>query len=820
MSRTSPSVERFRLVTQDEPPGVDRTGLANRASAPAVQALSRRVGSGPQRSGTGPGPPTYARAVARPIADQPLLARLGLAVLVSGLAGLLVAGLALPVVGALGLATKSAAENFMDLPTELGTPTLATRSRVVAADGSTLATFYAIDRAATTFDQVPETTRQAIVAIEDSRFYEHNGVDIKGTVRAAVTNVTSGRVAQGGSTITQQYVKNALIERAAGDKNAQLAAREESVDRKLQEARYALALERELSKDEILHRYLEIAYYGNGVYGIGTAANFYFQKPVTKLTLTDSAELAGMVQNPNRFNPMSQKVEVRRDVLARRNTVLGRMRDLGNITSAEHAVAVKAALPRVAPAKTPPNCDAAGVSAPFFCDYMLRELTTTDVGAALGATREERFERLFRGGLVITTSLDPRIQAATQAAVNDRLPADDPSGAVTASNVVEPGTGLIKAMAVNRAYGSKPGQTQVNYATGGSAGFQPGSTFKPFTLAAALQQGIPVSTRINSPATYESQVFRNGRVPYEVDNAGDSEAGNFDLRTATALSVNTYYIQLAERTGLEAPYSLAERLGIRQKVPGKPDEMLNRDSPAGVLGSFEVSPLAMAGAYAAFAAHGRFCPPRAIVSITSPNGPVAVPNNACSQVLEPGVADTVTDLLRGVISNGTASRNGQLGRPAAGKTGTTNDSKAAWFVGYTPQLATSVWVGKPAAKGAVTPMTRTVIGGRYYSQMYGGDLPTQIWADAMRGSLEGLPELPFERADPDVVDGAESTVPDVSGVSYDEAFRRLTEAGLSPTRGRIVSSQLPRGVVSYTYPRADAAAAPGTTTYIYTSGGG
>ena len=677
-----------------------------------------------------------------------MLGRIGIALLTSVLSGVLLAALVFPVVGGLGLVAQAGAVGFLALPSELHTARLATRSTVLAADGSVLATFYRVNRVNTPLAAIPVQMRQAIVAIEDSRFYEHGGLDYRGTLRAAGANARSGRVAQGGSTLTQQYVKNVLIA-TAPDQAGQQGAVADSFDRKLREARYALALERTLSKDEILARYLNIAYFANGAYGIGTAATYYFHKPVEQLTVAESALLAGVVQNPNRFNPVSRDPVVRADVLARRNTVLGRMRDLGFISEAQRAQVAATPLPVITPTQMDSGCEAARVTAPFFCDYVRHELVDTPVGGVLGATKAERQDKLFGGGLTIRTSLDPKVQAAAQKAVDDQVPNGDPSGVAAVSDIVEPGTGAVRAMAVDQPFGAdvSKGQTEVSLPTGGTFGFQPGSTFKAFFLADALQQGIPLNTEIYAPRQYYPTAFsyldKNGK-PQPVSNNGGSEEGTFDLSTAMHASINTFYLQLAERTGLEKPLALAESLGVHQLNRGV-EQKLPRVGSA-VLGTAGVSPLAMAGAYATFAAHGRFCAPRAVLSITDRDGhALPLPSPFCTQALDPVIADTVTSVLAGVIDGSDPLRTGQRaslgGRPVAGKTGTTNESMAAWFVGYTPQLAAAVWVGNPIPK----PLVDVRINGSYYKQVYGESIPAQIFDQTMAAALQGTPVVAFNQ---------------------------------------------------------------------------
>ena len=666
--------------------------------------------------------------------------RLVLALLLSLVLGAVLAGAALPVVAGGGLAVKDRFDDYLVLPTELEVPPLPQRSRMLAADGSLIAWLYLenrvrVDRLA----DVPQHVQRAVVAIEDSRFYDHRGVDVKGSVRAAVRNGVSGEVEQGGSTLTQQYVKNALLA-GARTEQARDAATELSLERKLREARYALALERELSKDEILLRYLNIAYYGNGAHGIGTAADFYFTRSVRTLTVAQGALLAGIVQSPARLDPVDHPEAA----LARRNAVLARMAEVGSLSEAERAAAAAEPLGLVL-RDIRSGCEAPGVPAPFFCDYVRRALEDGPLGATLGRTREERQQRLLGGGLTIHTTLDTAMQRHAQAVVTQRIPADDPSGVAATFTAVEPGSGQVKALVVNRRYGQtgQAGSSKVNLAIGGSSGMQAGSTFKPFVLAAAVEQGLPLDTTVDAPPTYTSTVFKNCvrgdcSTPYTVRNAGDSNAGRHDVVSATHGSVNTAYLQLLERTGVDHPAAIAEGLGLRQFRAGSASAPLHRGGSF-VLGANEVSPLALTAAYAAFAADGTYCPPTPVTQVLDAGGsPVTLQQQPCTQALEPQVAQTVTSVLRGTIDGPSpfrTARRADIGRPAAGKTGSTNESKAAWFAGYVPQLAASVWVGTPVP----TPLQRVTVGGEFFRQVYGGTLPAPLWRDVVGPVLAGVP---------------------------------------------------------------------------------
>jgi membrane peptidoglycan carboxypeptidase len=666
------------------------------------------------------------------------LLRLLLAVVASALVGVLAAALVAPPLAGAGLLAKDRADDYLVLPAEFQTPELARRSRVLASDGSLLAWLYRENRVLVTLDQVPEQTRQAVIAIEDSRFYEHEGVDLKGMLRAAVANARSGDVEQGASTLTQQYVKNARLY-AATTPEERRQVLEVSVSRKLQEARYALALERRLPKDEILQGYMNIAYYGNGAYGIGTAAQYYFGKPVQELTLAQGALLAGVVQSPTRHDPVDNPEAA----TARRNVVLSRMADVGFIPEQQRATAAAEPLGLEVSA-VGSGCEAPEVRAPFFCDYVRRALEEGPLGAGLGSTKEERQKKLLEGGLTIRTTMNVGIQEAAQSTVDREVPRDDPSGVASVYAAVDPGSGEVRALAVNRAFSEEdaPGATKVNLALGGSSGMQAGSAFKPFVLAAAIAQGLPLNTTFDAPASYTSTVFKNcdGRSCdefYTVRNAGDSSSGRHDLVSGTRNSVNTFYLQLLEKTGVELPVQVAENFGLRQFSEGEPKAPLHRGGSF-VLGVNEVSPLAMAGAYAGLAARGLYCPPRPVTQILDNQGePIPLPEQQCRQVVAPEVVDTMASIMRGTIDGpwSRTARRASIGRPAAGKTGTTNGSKAAWFVGYTPQIAAAVWVGTPNP----VPLQRITINGQYYPQVYGGTLPATIWGQVTSHVLRNAP---------------------------------------------------------------------------------
>jgi membrane peptidoglycan carboxypeptidase len=656
------------------------------------------------------------------------------------LAGVVAALLVLPVVGGIGLASRNSAQAFSNLPSDLTEVALPQQNTIVDSNGDTLAVLFAQNRIEVPLEEISPIMQQAIIAIEDQRFLNHAGIDFRGTLRASISTGAGGQV-QGGSTITQQYVKQILLT-AATTKEEQEAATAVSINRKLREARYAIALENKLSKKEILEGYLNIAYFGAGSYGVEIAARRYFSTNADNLTLSQAATLAGLVQNPSRFDPTQYPERAQN----RRDDVLNAMVNTGYITQeqadAAKAISVESDLD---PADLPNGCTSS--IAPFFCDYVLTVLKNDPV---FGETPEARARLLDIGGLTIKTTLDRKAQVSSQKAVEDRIPYDDASGKAASITMIRPGTGEITAMAQNRKWGrSGVGYTTVNYGApvdaNGTVGFQAGSTFKAFTIAAAFKQGWDPFKVINSPEKKEFEEFVECETgdkfaPYEVQNS--TASGAFDILSGTAYSVNTYFVGLEEQLGLCDPPDIAKASGVQQ---GNGEDF--EKFPCFTLGCFDVTTLDMAVGMATFAAHGIRCNAIAITEVKDRYGEnLEVPSADCARTIDLQVADSTTAVLAGVIDGPVKGRTGQamdLGRPAAGKTGTTDSSAAVWFVGYTPDMAAAVWVGDPRG-GQKYPMKGVTINGRYYSQVFGSTMPGPIWRDALVGALEGTPETPWD----------------------------------------------------------------------------
>ncbi|WP_433249596.1 transglycosylase domain-containing protein [Streptosporangium sp. CA-135522] len=657
-------------------------------------------------------------------------------------AGVLVAAIALPAVGGAGLTVNSTTEELHLLPEELKEPPLPEKTTLLDANGKQFAQFYFENRESVTLDQVADVMKTAIVSIEDFRFYQHGAIDLEGTFRAAVRNATSGSGTQGGSSITQQYVKQVLYN-SAETPEEKAAAIAPTLSRKLNELRYAMAVEEKYTKDEILERYLNIAYFGAGGYGIQAASKRFFGKPADKLNLWQAATLAGAVQDPNGTDPNGGRAK-QKLLLERRNIVLDRMAELGKITKPEAAEAKTKKLGyKDVPA--PGGCETSQY--PYFCVYVREEIRNN---SEFGKTLDARVRLLQRGGLTIKTTLDPKMQDASERAIRKFVRTSDKP--VAAQAMVVPGTGAIKAMATSRTFGGakKKNETMINFAAdglhGGGAGFQAGSTFKPFTLLTALDQGMKLNDGNTTGSVYTAPSYSSfrdcegntrGAPDHDVHNSSEGGGGFKSLTTGTLGSVNTFFLKLEERVGLCNVVKMAKKLGIKRADGGKLQEV-----ETFTLGVNEMDPVTVSAAYATIAARGTYCKPMAITEVRDRNGKATPYKPKCSQVLDEEVADAATHIMSGVFTKGTMSEYGGIDRPAAGKTGTTDGYTAAWFAGFTPDLASAVSLGDP--RGAFKhDLVGVTIGGRYYSYIYGATISGQIWRNSMPAALKGVEPTPF-----------------------------------------------------------------------------
>ncbi|GAA1228633.1 transglycosylase domain-containing protein [Kitasatospora nipponensis] len=668
---------------------------------------------------------------------------------VSILSGVLLAGLALPAVGAIGLGAKDGVESFDSIPGDFKTPTLSQASFIYDSKNNLIAKVYARDRTILTQDQMSPLTREAQVDIEDARFFQHGAIDPKGILRAIGKNASSDNASEGASTLTQQYVKNVFIEEAGDDQAAFKAATEKSLGRKIKELKYAIKLEEELPKQQILTNYLNITFFGHQAYGVEAASQRYFGKSNKDLSIAEAATLAGIVQNPSAYDPILHPKATQ----TRRDTVINKMLEAKHITPEQAKEAL--ATPLTLNYHEPQNgCITAGNGMGFFCDYVRHEVQTDP---AFGASAADRSKLWSQGGLKIYTTIDPDKQAAANKAVTTKVYVTDTVSA--AMTMVKPGTGEILAMAQTRPYGldDSKHQTVVNLnvdaAMGGGNGFQPGSTFKAIVAAAAIDSGTTLGQAYPSPShmPYPSMSACSGTWKNTnhdtVDNDSPSEVGPFQMPEAMARSINTYFVQLEQDIGLCAVKQMANKLGIKTKASGAPLQ----EVPAMALGVEEMSPLDMAGVYATFASRGIHCDPVAISSVVGIDGKkLAVPQANCGPAMQQNTADSINTLLKGVTEKGGTGAALSLddGRVIAGKTGTTDKRQAAWFDGYTPDLVGVVWLGGP--QGNVKMDRNIKIGGRGFQSddgVYGATGPGPIWQQAMSEAVKGTPQNNFTLVD-------------------------------------------------------------------------
>ncbi len=751
-----------------------------------------------------------------------LLLFLGVAVL----GGVLSAGFVVPAVSMVATTGRDVALSLDALPTELETPPQSERSRVELADGTLLTYFYDQNRIYVPMDKIAPIMQQAQVAIEDHRFYEHGAIDLQGTLRALVS--TSQGVTQGGSTISQQLVRLVLVSTAEANNDpvARAEATENTLARKIRELRFAIALEKSLSKDEILERYLNISYYGDGAYGVEAAARHYFGVSASELDLAQAAMLAGLVRNPVTTNP----VRYPQVAIERRNNVIDRMVELKVVTKAEGEAAK--AEPFDLEKVTENKLDCGNARYPFICDYAKRVLLTQ--ATSLGATQEERTNRLYRGGLTIRLTIDPKIQKQSEKTLNNFLDPRDPVvGVIT---MIEPSNGRIVSMAQSRpkmgnnldAKGKDDwrGETYYNYAVshamGGSDGFQGGSTFKAFIAAAALENGMGAYGKYNAKQHMEFEgPFKSCdgefmlNEPWKVNNAGGT--GIRDMFGGVTNSVNTYFAQLIQAVGGCESVKMATKLGLELGRPTEqfPDVMAYDSIPSITLGAMEITPLSMAEAYATFANRGVHCEPVIVESIKTREGAeLEVPSSDCKRVISKDLADAVNKIFQGPFRSGTASPARIPGVQMAGKTGTVSDNAAVWTVGYTPELAAAAMYSydkDPRFGKFWKERNGRYLRGAYlkYSKQYvrgvsGGEAGAKLLKPAMQYALKSYDtSAKFKEPPASILKGEWLDVPSCEGVGIGTCKERLRKAGFTHFVDK-VDSDAPEGTIVSTSPSGKA----------------
>ena len=624
-------------------------------------------------------------------------------------------------------------------------------------------------------DDVPRILQDAVVAIEDERFWQHQGVDVRALLRAARSNVSVGGDFQGGSTITQQYVGRAFLDRT-----------EITASRKIEEIALALQLERAYTKEFILLQYLNTVNFGEGAYGVLTAAREYFDKELDELTLAEAALLAGLIQAPSARNPY----ENRESAIQRREAVLERMLANNWITKKEFDQA------RTEPLHLAPRV--ATLEEEYEYGYFVedvRQWILTD--QRFGSTPDERVRLLFEGGLHIYTTLRPEVQRSAEAALTTILPWEGgPSAAIV---VIRNDTGHVEAMVGGRDFFGEAASARFNLATQG--GRQAGSGFKPFVLAAALEQGIQMSALYPAPSMIELPI-PGLEETWEVSNFSNTGGGLLTLREALVRSINTVFAQLMADVTPEAGVGMAQRLGVASPL---------QPVLAAVLGSEDVTVLDMAAAYSTLARRGIYVPPTMVTRVTRLDGTVLYQHDPHStRVLDNRIADELTDVMAEVVEGGTGRRAALEGRQVAGKTGTAENFVDAGFTGYTPQYTTAVWVGFPDAQIPMEPPTteRDVTGGSY---------PAEIFQLVMADIHEGLSPRPFAASAPTTTTTQYPPVvevPSVIDLQREEAIDVIEEAYLDVRVSEVVRTGVEPGTVVNQIPKATELASGGSAVII------
>ena len=728
-----------------------------------------------------------------------MVIRLALIAVIAATSGLLLGALFLPAGLAANDVLSAVRNDVLDVAPLGEADRPPENSFIYDAEGRELAELtFEENRRPITLNEVPQVAIDAVLATEDAHFYRHEGVDHTAIVRAALTNWRADGIESGASTITQQYVKMAFL------------TPEQTMQRKIEEAIYAIQLEDQLSKDEILELYLNRSYFGTGTYGIGTAAERYFSKDVGDLTLGEAAMLAGLLRAPEANNPINNLENAQ----ARRNIVLGQMATHGFISHDQAFAAREEPLEVEISERPPPEY-------PFWTRWVSDLLTNAERAEALGTqldaldamggTQEERVRTVFQSGLRIHTTIDPELQEMAEGSLMEYLTAEgasagdiarEPLGSIVS---VEPGTGAIRTMALGpRGFGSCAedeswvdvdeetrqlfcDRTTVNPAVPGmgGSGRLAGSSFKPFVIAAALEDGVSPGLTLDARGPQDIEGCHD---PWEVSNSGGDDIIN--MYDAMARSSNVYHALLVAEVGPDKLVDIAHRLGITSFLGENCSLALGTDS---------VTPLEMATAYATLFNGGEYCEPFPITHIEDRDGNLIWEHQPdCRQVIDEEIADRVVDTMAGVVEEGGTASVANLGEwPTRGKTGTTDDYVDAWFVGGIRQLAVAAWVGfengtrfyesEEAAADvcgsdrfinrcpATTQyMTNVTIGGQDYSRVFGGTIPAPMWAHYMQQAVERYEPQDF----PDPGPIPTGQVPDLlRASSMSEAEEIAIEAG-------------------------------------------
>jgi membrane peptidoglycan carboxypeptidase len=776
------------------------------------------------------------------------------------LAGVVVAAAAFPVIAMSGLAAKTGAEAFADLPTELTVKRSPQMSKIYASDGKTLlASIYDENRQDIPLDEIPKVMQQAMVAAEDHKFYEHNGVDVKGIARAFVANKNSGETQQGASTLTMQYVRLSITY-AANNPNDVLDAAVDTNARKLREVKYALAIEKKLTKDQILEGYLNIAYFGNHAYGIYAASQVYFGKEPKNLTIEEAAFLAGLVKSPSAYNPVrddgTTDDAAYKEGKNRRDWVIDQMEGIGAINK-QQAAHAKATELKITGKPAPNGCTATAIaSAGFFCDFLQRWWMNEP---AFGANSYERERALKTGGYKIVSSLDVATQNASKKNVEKYLKTGASHALMVVS--VEPGTGKVRSMAVNRNFkiddpaspknglstdpakrnrgvrGTYP-NTVNPLMSGDQYGYQFGSTFKFFTMVAALENGYPLDYTINAVSPFVS------RFPIE---SGPASCGGYwcpvnanpswmngvrNMWSGFGRSVNTYFAALIQKVGPEKAVAAAKELGLTFR--GNPNNFgtdayfaAHADAwGAFTLGVTENTPMEMANALATLAADGKYCQPLPVEQIIDHNGTsLDVANPRCEQRVKVDVARGAIDAARcpvgdkslwGKCDDGTArTTRGIIGKPIAGKTGTTDDERTASFMVTTKQLAVAGIVADP-----------DYIHHNVSAKNLGGKNPhsevvNPAVAYTLKDAMSGKPSIQFDKPSAKIAFGSKVSIPNVTCKSVADATSILKTKGFTVDVDRTpVKSSCPAGTVAGTSPSGTTSRGSNVTLEISDGTGG